>query len=478
MKELEKCTQEELIEIIQMQAQVIKKLQEQNAAYQKRITELERILKKDSHNSSKPPSSDGFQKPKKTKSERTKTGRPSGGQKGHKGHTLAFTETPDQVILHSCTTCQDCGNALDSLPSEGYNRRQVWEIPPIQLQVTEHRTEIKSCPCCHQKQQAPFPDDVASPIPYGKHFQALVMYWNQYQLIPFDRTIEMIRDLFGHSMSEGTIANMTKRLVRGLESTEQHIKEQVLQAPVIHVDETGMQVNGQREWLHVYSTDSHTYYSVHEKRGGKAMDEIDILPAFKGTAVHDAWQSYFRYDDCSHALCNAHLLRELTFLFEQEQQEWAKELHSLLLSMKQKVDSRRVWGIGLDREEIASLERSFDGIIRKGCEQNPPAVKSGKKRGRTKQSPARNLLNRLLSHRPSVLSFLLDPQVPFDNNQAERDVRMTKVKQKISGTFRSSEGAKAFCRIRGFISTLKKQGKGVLESIQKTLLGEPVLQIG
>jgi transposase len=470
VRELEGLTREELIDIIQ-------KLQKQLMEQNKRIAELERKLNKDSHNSSKPPSSDGFKRVEKTKSEREKTERTTGGQKGHKGHTLQFSKTPDHVIVHELKECASCGKSLDTVEVEEYDRRQVLDVPPIKIEVTEYRAEIKTCPCCHKKQQAPFLDEVKEPIRYGKRLEALMMYWHHYQLIPYDRVVEMLEDLCDHSMSEGTIANMTRRLSKKLENTEEQIKQRILQSYAVNMDETGMEQNKQLEWLHVYSTDQYTYYSVHEKRGSEAMNEIDFLPEFQGTAVHDAWRSYFLYTDCTHALCNAHLLRELTFLFEHEKQEWAGELRSLFREMKVQVDQKRNLGLGLGEAKITDLENRFDEIVQRGCELNPPATKEVKKKGRTKQSPARNLLDRLIRYRSSILLFLRDPQIPFDNNQAERDVRMMKVKQKISGTFRSPEGAKAFCRIRGFISTVKKQGMRVLESIQQALRNEFVLPI-
>jgi transposase len=442
-----------------------------------RITALERKLNKDSHNSGKPPSSDGFKRVQRTKSERTKTGRTSGGQKGHQGNTLLFSETPNHIVTHELKECSNCKETLESVVAEEYDRRQVWDLPPIQMEVTEYRTEIKTCPGCHQKQQASFPNDVTEPIRYGKRLEALVMYWHHYQLIPFDRVVEMLEDLCGHSISEGTVANMTRRLSNKLENAEEQIKEQILQSDAVHMDETGMEQNKQLKWLHVYSTDQYTYYAVHEKRGSEAMEEIHFLPEFRGTAVHDAWRSYFLYEECTHALCHAHLLRELTFLFEQEKQEWAGELRNLFREMKAQVDRKRDQGLKLEKVEITALENRFDEIVQRGCELNPPAVKKGKKRGRTKQSPTRNLLDRLIQYRSSILLFLREPRIPFDNNQAERDIRMMKVKQKISGTFRSQEGAKAFCRIRGFISTVKKKGMCVLDSIQQALGNQFVLPI-
>jgi transposase len=468
MRELETLTQEELINIIYIQDAIIKELSE-------RIKKLEGQVNKDSHNSSKPPSSDGFKKVLKTKSERGKTERTTGGQQGHKGYTLPFSENPDHVVVQELKECQSCEGSLETVQAEEYDRRQIWDLPPIKIEVTEYRAEVKTCPCCHQKQRAAFPNDITDPIRYGKRLEALMMYWHHYQLIPFDRAVEMLEDLCNHSISEGTVANMTRRLFKRLESTEEQIKRQVLQSYAVNMDETGIEKNKHLDWLHMYSTDQYTYYALHEKRGNEAMNEIDFLPEFRGTAVHDAWRSYFKYTECSHALCNAHLLRELTFLFEQEKQEWAGELHSLLREMKNQVDQKRILSLELEEEEITKLETRFDEIVHRGCELNPPAVKKEKKRGRTKQSTSRNLLDRLIHHRSSILLFLRDPQVPFGNNQAERDVRMTKVKQKISGTFRSEEGAKAFFRIRGFISTIKKQKMRVLESIQLALHDEFVL---
>jgi transposase len=468
MKEFESLSREQLIKVILMQQKRIKELETM-------VTELLQKLNKNSRNSSKPPSSDGFKKPNKTKSERTKSQRSTGGQIGHQGHTLSFSNQPDHTVNHELSTCPDCGMSLEEETVLGYTRRQAYDMPQVSIEVTEHRAQQKYCPKCERMKQATFPESVPYPIQYGVRLQALVMYWHHYQLIPYERTVEMLRDLTGHPFSEGTIANMSKRLYALLEPTERAIKEQILASACVNMDETGLAVNGKLKWLHVYSTDQLTYYAEHEKRGTKAMEDIGILPVYQGVAVHDAWRSYFQFDDCEHALCGAHLLREFTFLFEQEEQEWAKDLHDLLIQMKNMTDERHGQELDLTPSELVSFEQAYDEAVRKGNSQNPPVIQRESGRGRIKQTPSRNLLDRLILHRSSILAFLYDRNVPFDNNQAERDVRMTKVKQKISGTFRSHQGAKMFCRIRGFISTAKKQGKELLNSIERAFSGESIL---
>jgi transposase len=445
-----------------------------------RVKTLENQLNQNSRNSGKPPSSDGFKKPN-PKSLRETGKRPVGGQKGHTGHTLSMTNEPDHVVVHRVDTCS-CGHDLTDILASRSERRQVWDIPPLNMEVTEHQVEMKCCPSCFHLNKAAFPSEITAPVQYGLGVKSLAVYLSQYQLLPYDRIQELFHDVFDHNLSQATCVNANEHVFEQLERVEFQIAERIQTSDVAHFDETGMRVEGKRHWLHVASTTQHTHYAVHRNRGQMGMDAADILTAFSGTALHDAWHPYWRYS-CHHALCNAHHLRELTFIFEQENQKWAKAMIQLLMEIKQSVDTRRDVADTLDAEEIDAFVRRFDRIIDLGLAEdanmNPPLGEKEKvkKRGRSKQSKAKNLLDRLQGHRLEVLAFMCDFRIPFDNNQAERDARMMKVQQKISGTFRSQQGAKTFCRIRGYLSTIKKHSLSALRGIEAALQGKSFLPL-
>lgn len=285
----------------------------------------------------------------------------------------------------------------------------------------------------------------------------------------------MMRDLFGQSLAEGTIWSAINECADGLKEPEKQLKEAITLAPVVNFDETGCYISTRREWLHVAGTPTLTYYSPHTRRGATACDEIGILPNFSGRAIHDAWGTYFKYS-CPHGLCNAHHLRELTLVEEQLGQSWGKEMKDLLLEIKQAVEQAREHGANsLPEIQQRAFESAYDRVIASGLAlpENQPPPPTGR-RGRVKQNKAKNLLDRLSQHKVETLAFMHDFAVPFDNNQAERDLRMVKVQQKISGCFRSSAGAKAFCRIRGYISTIKKQGRNVLTALSSVFTGQPL----
>jgi transposase len=443
-----------------------------------RLLGLSGQLSKDSHNSSKPPSSDGLRKKPAPKNLRSKSGNPSGGQPGHPGTTLFLTDAPDRIahtISRYPVACEQCHADLEGAASDGFERRQVHDVPPLALQITEHRAHRTVCPYCHARNRASFPPEVTQPVQYGPRLKALCVYLQEYQLLPYARTREMLADLFGCSLCEGTLGNSLAACYERLAPVEAAIKTAVQEEEVGHFDETGIRIEGKLHWLHSASTASLTFFAAHAKRGKEAADAIGVLPAFTGTAVHDAYATYFGYD-CSHALCNAHLLRELIGLTEQaEPQGWASRLIDLLLTVKRQVgDAQGRGDKHLSTETLNTFETQYDALVAEGKEANPPAPPT-RKRGRTRQSPACNLLERLCRHRESVLAFMYHFAVPFDNNQAERDLRMTKVRQKISGCFRSAEGARIFCRIRGYISTMRKQGKQVLASLQSLFQGRIIM---
>jgi transposase len=442
-------------------------LVEQNTRLEARLTELEGIVKKNSNNSSKPPSGDGFGK--KTKSLRIKSQKNTGGQVDHQGTTLEWSEQVDEVVTHQVQHCQGCGAELAAEPVKAVYARQVYDIPPIELLVTEHQAEVKTCPHCQQENQAQFPPFVTNVVQYGARIKSMMVYLMEGQLLPSARTCEILSDLVGANISEGTLFNTRSQCFDQLAANEEAIKTEIVASDVVHFDETGMRVSGKLWWLHVACTDGLTYYCVHPKRGRDAIDEMEILPNFEGKAIHDGWKSYQDYQ-CKHYLCNAHHLRELTFIWEQYQQVWALNMFILLGSIKSAVDEARVTPTLLATEVLNEFEARYQQILDQGFRTNPPpppppSTKHRRKSGgRLKQSPARNLLDRLQNHHTSVLGFMRDFDVPFDNNQAERDIRMVKLKQKISGTFRSDSGARMFCRIRGYISTLRKQGLNVLDA--------------
>lgn len=434
-----------------------------------RVKQLEDRLGKDSHNSSKPPSTDGFKKPQ---SQRTKSNRPSGGQKGHPGRTLEFADNPDTVVVHHPDVCQDCGTPLSEVDATATQRRQVFDLPPQSLVVTEHQAKTCTCPVCGKTNRAAFPEEVAHPVQYGPGVKALTTYLMHFQLLPFERVVTLMDDLFDAPLSEATLFGATKQAFETLAPVEENIVEALSQANCVHFDETGQHIGGKLHWLHVSSTSRLTYYKSHPKRGKVAMDAIGILPHFAGRAIHDGLSAYSGFG-CKHGLCNGHHLRELTAIEEQQQQPWAKQMKELLVDILHAVEKAQEQGrLRLHPLREGAFEARYTKLLKAGYKANPPPVSNGKP-GRVKQGSARNLLLRLDAGQASVLAFMYDFSVPFDNNQAERDLRMMKVKEKVSCGFRSQEGADAFCRIRGYISTLRKQGQKVLSALHGVFLGQP-----
>ncbi len=456
---------------------VLLELDARMRALEQRVKELADQLAKNSHNSSKPPSTDGFQKPA-PKSLREKSTRPSGGQPGHPGQTLAMVEKPDFTEPHRIDRCACCGRSLANRPPDGIEKRQVHDLPPMRLIVTEYQAEMKRCPCGHMN-KAVFPEGVSAPVQYGPGLKAAAVYLNNYQFLPYARTCELLVDLFGCSISQGTLANIIGECHERLEQPVERIKERIAQTPVAHFDESGSRVEGKLWWLHAASTPTATYYDIHPKRGSEALDAIGILPDFIGRAIHDFWKPYFGYA-CAHGLCNAHHLRELVFVHEQHHQDWAKAMIDCLLDIKQVVAQARPTVDHLTKTQLHAFEARYQSILDEGYAANPlpsSPAQAEKKRGRRKKTKPRNLLERLDQHRQETLAFMYDFGVPFDNNLAERDIRMMKVQQKISGLFRSEKGAQAFCRIRSYISTARKNAMSAMDAIIHAFTGNPFVPI-
>ncbi len=472
--ELCQTNPEAVVDIIEKQDRLIAQLTERIVQLEARIAELEARLNRTSRNSSQPPSMDGF---RRVKSPRKRGERPPGGQRGHKGQTLEMVDNPDEIEVHPVQVCRGCGASLVAENPVKIERRQVHDTE-FRIRVTEHRAEHKWCPHCGQVNRGEFPSDVQFPVQYGPNLKALMVYLCVYQLIPYDRIRETFSDIFGRSVSTGTLVNAVQESYRNLAGVEEQIRELLAGSEVIHVDETGMRVTGIRQWLHVAITDFLTGYGHHKKRGKRATDDMQILPRFKGTMVHDFWASYFRYPS-RHAICNAHLLRELNGISENFQHTWSEELHALLLEIKQEVDAARAHACSLSPSKIADFEARYFRILDTGLNEISSAEMPDAliKRGRKKQSKAKNLIDRFRNFPHEILAFMLNFSIPFTNNLAERDIRMAKLQQKISGTFRSEEGAAAFCRIRGYLSTVRKNERPVLDSLVGAFQGTPFIPL-
>ncbi|HLG60907.1 MAG TPA: IS66 family transposase [Ktedonosporobacter sp.] len=472
LEEENRCLREENALLHALVAELLP-LKEQVARLQAEVKQLESRLAKDSHNSHLPPSSDRFRQ--QPKSLRKKSGKKPGAQKGHEGTTLFLSQTPDEVVVHEVGTCWHCRADLREEPILQVERRQVLDVPPKRLITWEHQAHSKYCPHCRTIMRASFPQGVQAPVQYGPALGAVAIYLVQQQLLPYERACETIQDVLGPSMTVGTLKALVERCAEHLLPIEEQIKIALRQGKLMHQDETSLTVCGKRIWMHVACTACLTHYAVHQNRGRKALDAIGLLNGFAGVSLHDGWASYQGYD-CVHALCNVHHLRDLTFVEEVMGQPWAASMKTLLLDMKEAVHQARALDLAcLPEDELHRLRARYRTILLEANLELPEETDTGPpKKGRKKQSPARNLLDRLMKYEEQVLRFLHDFDVPFDNSQAERDIRMVKVQQKVSGCFRSLPGAQAFCRIRGYLATLRKQGLPLITALEQALVGHPL----
>lgn len=436
-----------------------------------RVAELEARLGKNSRNSSKPPSSDGLGKPA-PKSLRKPSGRKPGKQQGGQGFRLQPRAVPDEVRTHAPTGCGGCGADLSGAPVIGVETRQVFDLPAIELIAIEHQAQRRQCGC-GAVTRAAFPVEATAPTCYGPGVAALAVYLLGRQHLPVERAAECLEEAFGAAVSTGWLSSLLPNAAARLDGFLAIAREQLAAAQVAHFDETGGRVAGRLHWIHVACNDTWTLFHLDRKRGRAAMDAAGVLPDFRGIAVHDGLVVYRQYDKAQHGLCNAHHLRELAGIADLTGQAWPTTLAELLVEMHIAVQVAKGNGNKqLTSRRLAAFGNRYDTLIGEGKKLNPPPPRTGK-RGRPALGPAGSLLARLESHRSDVLRFATDFTVPFDNNQAERDVRMVKLQQKISGGWRSNTGAEAFLDVRSYLGTARKHGQSAMTVLRALFTGQP-----
>lgn len=391
------------------------------------------------------------------------------GQAGHVGHRLEAADRPDKVEVHRVAVCAHCECDLAAVAVSQVEKRQVFELPTVRLEVTEHQAEVKRCPDCGRDSQAAFPAEVTQPTQYGPRFRAQLVYFHSAQFIPLARTAELVEGVYQQPVSEGTIVAAVREAAQRVEPVNTGVSAYWVEtAEAVHFDETGARIDAKMYWLHTASTKTATVYSIQAKRGRDGMDAAGILTARQGWTVHDGWKPYFHYA-VKHALCNAHHLRELTFVAEQYQQQWALDMRHELCQIKSAVETAQADGrTTLYLEQIAYFTQRYRTILDDGQDELDAATHDPPK-------PAVNLLKRLRDGRQAVLAFMSDFNVPFDNNLAERDGRMMKVQQKVSGGFRQLSAAHAFCLVRGYLATARKNGQAALTVLTNALRGSPYI---
>ena len=463
-----------IVTLIAAVVAIVQHLLHDNHALREQVADLEQRLHYDSHNSSKPPSSDGYGKRPKPPGERS--GRSSGGQRGHVGATLAPVAEPDAIVSHRVTECNACGCDLSAEPAAKVHRRQVRDLVPQPFLTTEHQAEVKICPQCRHQNTAAFPEGVTAPVQYGPEILALITYLHCYQLIPIERIREWFADVWHIQLSTGPVMRSLNQIADRLTPVMETVRLALQKAPhTVCADETGMRVQAALQWFHVVSTSRLTFLFPHKHRGHAAMDALDVLPhrPADSNTMHDGLAAYQKYPGKA-CLCNAHHERELKDAAERTQQEWAPQLGALLYEMKDAADAARAAGASAVAPDLrATLRARYDALLRTGLEQNPEKLPAPGRRRRPAQTKVRNLLERLDRDRDAALRFLDDVEVPFTNNLAERDLRMLKVRQHISGSFRTAKGAERFATIRGYLQTARKQDQSLLEVLRWVVRGRP-----
>ena len=445
------------------------------ARLKRQVADLEERLGRNPRNSSMPPSAELFAKPPApSRAERRAAARKQGKQPGAPGKHLAQVADPDVTVVHTPASCSSCGSGLGDAELVDVESRQVFDLPEIRLFVTEHAAQRRRC-SCGATTKASFPPDATAPACYGPGVRALASYLAVHQHLPFDRMAQLFADVLCAPVSVGALATMVTEAAGGLDPFLDVTRSLLHEAPAVHFDETGARVEGSLHWVHSASTALLTLVDCHKKRGRTAMDDLGVIGGMKGTAIHDGWKPYRHYD-VDHALCNAHHLRELLAVGIGWDQGWANDLADLLREAKRSVEAARTAGHDhLDAATLHSIRVRYGQLVAKGLAANPePDV--GKRAGYEKK--AFNLLKRLDAHRADVLRFTVDFAVPFDNNQAERDIRMVKLQQKISGSWRTLAGAKHFCAIRSYVSTMRKHDVDVLAGLRLLFEGQVWLPAG
>jgi transposase len=465
---------DELAALVIEQARVIGELRARVAALEAENAELKRRLGMNSANSSKPPSSDGLARPAR-KSLRGRTGRKPGGQAGHPGSTLAQVADPDEIVRHEPQRCCGCGAGLSGALQSGVERRQVFDLPPVAVRVTEHQLVARQCPC-GVVTRAEGPDEADAPVAYGSRVAAIAIYLYFGQFLSRQRTAQALAELFGTPISPGTIATMTRRAAAGLDGFLTLVRDEIAAAEVAHFDETGLRVAGKLRWVHSASTGRYSLIWVHDKRGRVAMDDAGVLPSFTGVAVHDAWAPYDCYPAATHALCNAHLLRELVAVVETAGPDergwcWAEQVRSALLELKTVVEQDITNGVTALDPAVLAL---YTGRIRSAASIAVSAF-----RGRDDPLTARHraLAQRILDRQTDYLRFATDFRVPFDNNAAEREIRMVRLREKVSGCLRTLTGARDFAAIHSYLATAAKHGMEFLHVLIELVKGHPWLPV-
>jgi Transposase IS66 family. len=462
--------------IAELQNQV-KELTDLVTELQKTIKDLREQLNKNSGNSSKPPSTDGFKKPvNKNRSLRKKSGKKPGGQNGHTGSYLSVLSEPDHIEEHCHSDCKKCPHYAECHKNAVVKESRFVIDAVVDVDITEHDVvSIPCCPKCGREKTGDFPSNVNAYVQYGTNLEALTVALNTVGAVSVNRTHEILSGVFNIPISTGTINNMVSRCAEKIEPVYAAIGEKLMKSPIDHADETGTSVDGKRNWVHCLSNDKYTYLALHAKRGFKAIEDIGILIDYHGILVHDCWSPYWKLEGVTHQLCCAHILRELNGVTENApEQKWASKFAELLLKMKCSKERAIEQGkSALGKSTLNKYSERYDEIIKLAYEENPAPEKKPGKRGKPKRGKILSLIDRLFKYKGEVCLFLVDLSVPFDNNQAERDIRNVKIKTKVSGFFKTFEGANNYLKIMSFVGTAKKLGKSAYDAIKLAVIGMP-----